>query len=1190
MKRVPWHVKGVGPDAREVARDAARRSGVSVGEWLNALIIDAAANAEPAAENREPPITAARPVVPPPRDLATRYASMGPEIEDLKRRVGHRPQFPSQASRPDDVRRGPETISGRERPPGGFGRTGQPAAAAEHGGDDGFDAALAEITARQQTLDGVSIQPSAPAAPAAPAPRERPDPAAVEQQLRDIAGRIRALQGTSRTKVFTGPPLPVAPPAPPAPPPAVVPVVPVAPVETAKRANDGIEAELRRLTEQIESLQAAPIPAVEDLRRDVADVADRVTAAMPEGTAAAIEEQIRTLSQEVVNRGAMPNVEDIAAALRRDFESIAATLGSDIPQRTAAAIGDEIESLHRGLAAIGTPPRAEDITDALRHDLVEIGAMLQEALPTGALTALEQEVRALGERIDASLSHALESASDASDGADALWSDRMAAELLQQIEQAIGALHGLVSHVASQDAVDGLARDVHALADMVERNRHGSDADVIMTLDRRLAEMAEVLEHSRPPEHFALPPEFDSAIERLTERLQAIETRTADPAVLHSLQEGVAALIEKFELSEQRLGRLDDVEHGIGDLLAQVVELRAQNERSLQAIKHELVTSAAQAVSTPAEAIRRDVASLKDIQTSLDRRTNDTFEAVYGTLEQMVDRLATLEQGYRQAANAVPPVAPLRAAEAPSIEPADHAPMAEATPVRHDPAQRPASGSARQAAPSAQGRASLNSELPPDAPLEPGSGLRRARVVANAVDRIAASEAANTAVTTAKPAETAPSARSSFVAAARRAAQAVASGQPESKSDKAAAELKEPTARPSLMQRLGPRIKSVIVGISVVMLVLGALRLALDLFYNGEPSGPPPAQEQVRAPARSDDAPPSPPETPAPAAPATPAPSAAPPAPAPSVTPAPPDPPRTGRGASLEQPAPPAPRAVAALPGNPAFGQVPISGAPSDFVAPLPVVPAATGSLPARTPPAPEQSVPVLDLARNPLPATIGSKALVNAAANGDLGASFEIGLRYAEGRNVPQDLALAAAWFDRAARSGMALAQFRLGSMYEKGVGVKKDLTEARRLYLAASDKGNAKAMHNLAVLYAEGADGKPDYAVAAQWFNKAAAYGVVDSQYNLAILYARGLGVERSMAESYKWFALAAKGGDKDAGAKRDEVAARLDPAQFDSARKAVDAFVAEPQPDEAVATKAPAGGWDQVAAATPAKPKSR
>ena len=144
---------------------------------------------------------------------------------------------------------------------------------------------------------------------------------------------------------------------------------------------------------------------------------------------------------------------------------------------------------------------------------------------------------------------------------------------------------------------------------------------------------------------------------------------------------------------------------------------------------------------------------------------------------------------------------------------------------------------------------------------------------------------------------------------------------------------------------------------------------------------------------------------------------------------------------------------------------------------------------------------PASDPTKDPLPAAIGGKALVTAATAGDPAASYEVASRFAEGKGVPQDLAMAAAWFDRAARRGIAPAQFRLGSMYEKGVGLKKDVQEARRLYLAAADKGNAKAMHNLAVLYAEGIDGKPEYTVASQWFRKAAAFGIVDSQYNLAI-----------------------------------------------------------------------------------------
>ena len=43
MRYVPWHVKGVRPEVREAAREAARRSGLSVGAWLNSLIVDAAA-------------------------------------------------------------------------------------------------------------------------------------------------------------------------------------------------------------------------------------------------------------------------------------------------------------------------------------------------------------------------------------------------------------------------------------------------------------------------------------------------------------------------------------------------------------------------------------------------------------------------------------------------------------------------------------------------------------------------------------------------------------------------------------------------------------------------------------------------------------------------------------------------------------------------------------------------------------------------------------------------------------------------------------------------------------------------------------------------------------------------------------------------------------------------------------------
>ena len=36
----PWSVKGIDPKAREIAKDLARRSGMTLGEWLNSMIMD----------------------------------------------------------------------------------------------------------------------------------------------------------------------------------------------------------------------------------------------------------------------------------------------------------------------------------------------------------------------------------------------------------------------------------------------------------------------------------------------------------------------------------------------------------------------------------------------------------------------------------------------------------------------------------------------------------------------------------------------------------------------------------------------------------------------------------------------------------------------------------------------------------------------------------------------------------------------------------------------------------------------------------------------------------------------------------------------------------------------------------------------------------------------------------------------
>jgi len=53
---IPWSVKGIDNEAREAAKHAARRSGMTLGEWLNTVIREQADEVEPP---KKPPVRGA---------------------------------------------------------------------------------------------------------------------------------------------------------------------------------------------------------------------------------------------------------------------------------------------------------------------------------------------------------------------------------------------------------------------------------------------------------------------------------------------------------------------------------------------------------------------------------------------------------------------------------------------------------------------------------------------------------------------------------------------------------------------------------------------------------------------------------------------------------------------------------------------------------------------------------------------------------------------------------------------------------------------------------------------------------------------------------------------------------------------------------------------------------------------------
>ncbi len=854
----------------------------------------------------------------------------------------------------------------------------------------------------------------------------------------------------------------------------------------------------------------------------------------------------------------------------------------------------------------------ETAIHGLRTELTEIGRLLTEALPRRAVESLEIEIKALAQRIDHSRQSGVDATalaglerglSEVREGLRGLTTaeslvgvdeavkalakkvDVIAAKddpaALQQLETAIGALRGIVSHVASNDTLTKVAEDVRSLAAKVDGlATSAASGHALSALENRIDLLATALNASTEAGH-AVPRELEKLLGGLIEKLEWVQLTHTDHTALAHLEDRIATLVKRLDASDSRLGLLEGVERGLADLLVYIEQLRGAKAGGEGGAKVKPVA---------VDAIEHEVAEIKQTE----RRTQDSLEAVQGTVEHVVDRLAMIESDMRGDKARTAPAEPLpMKAQQPTLAPllkpaamptasaaaaaAPMPPQPEPAPHRPTPARRP-----------------IDPNLPPDHPLEPGFAAGRSRQPPSAADRIAASEAA---VGSKPPVIPDPGGgKPDFIAAARRAAQAAAAASPNDQSRAEAA-----AGGPTQSKKLTERLRNLIVAAAVVVIVVGCFHIVSRLFEDGGSGAP--AQVQTEPPHLQTEPPQvqteksSPPTIAAPEANPTTLPTTIPvplpgadPAENPGAPPLPSSTPGTttgvgpGKQSLLNDTAAPFAMAAGTLPAGDmarvngiAAGLAP--GPATDITGTLPGLPAM--HYPATAP------APTVD---DKLPVAIAGPALRAAALAGDASAAYEVAVRFSEGRVVPPNNEEAARWFERAAKKGLAPAQFRLGTLYEKGLGVKKDFIAARDLYRAAADKGHGKAMHNLAVLYAEGIDGAADYRTAAQWFRKAADHGITDSQYNLAVLYARGIGVEQNFAESYKWFFLAAKEGDNDAAKKRDEVASHLDQQSLAAARLAAQTWTPQPQPADAITVKAPGASEPPANGSSAAKPKAR
>ena len=407
------------------------------------------------------------------------------------------------------------------------------------------------------------------------------------------------------------------------------------------------------------------------------------------------------------------------------------------------------------IEALRPASELEAAIKALRTDLTDIGRSLTEALPRRAVESLEIEIKALAQRIDhsrasgvdatalAGLERGLQDVREALRGLTTAESlvgvdaavkalaqkvDVIAAKedpaALQQLETTIGALRGVVSHVASNDTLTKVAEEVRALSAKVDGvANNAASGHALSALESRIDTLATALNASTEAGH-AVPRELEKLLAGLIEKLEWVQLTHTDHAALAHLEDRIAMLVKRLDASDARLGQLDGIERGLADLLVHIEQIRGANGKGEAGVK---------AKSAPGDPIQRDLAEIKQSE----RRTQDSLEAFQGTVEHVVDRLAMIESDLR-GDKATPAAAPAPAATqkmpaAPRLAPpnlSEPVPTAPSAPVAAAPKPVPAEPvHVEPAAPPrvAAARPPIDPNLPPDHPLEPGSAAGRSR-------------------------------------------------------------------------------------------------------------------------------------------------------------------------------------------------------------------------------------------------------------------------------------------------------------------------------------------------------------------------------------------------------------------------------------------------------------------------------
>ncbi|TVR05878.1 MAG: hypothetical protein EA385_03100 [Salinarimonadaceae bacterium] len=671
---VPWYLDGLDPDTRDAAREAARRAGVSLDDWLHATISDRAARAF--AEN--PPTVRRRPAPAQPQahgydDLdavASRIARVtrGRNAQAQAQQRGHdapvrgvdaivaavgaeaerkaRESATRTADALDSVARWIERAEDRMSESTRLLSEGtRMALERQDRTANVLGEALALMTKRLDDIERKVVEgrnPSVGAAmeamgkiegqlarfsdPDERRPAATSQAAQVESALRGFEQRIASISGKlGQSNAEAGREEPAA-----------------------KAASgdrlDALRSDIARLASQLETIRpnrAETAGAASQLRRGVGDLADRVATLATRDDIAALEIDLKELSREAVAAAKAGRETDLARInglierVQAEIDRIAAEAASGAygeagrefralsarveefassDQRLATALGRELETVRDSLSKLADPQRLADLQENIRDLSHRVGHLARNQVTPVDFAGLRSAVE--------EIRGAIKKAPDDAEGPDF-------SALEKQYGSIVDRLDSLAASAGKRET-ELLSRELAAMAAGLVDLRDGAKAADIEALSERVAALGDSIEAIADSQ-----PDLGRELGELRRSVEATlsDIRSAAPAEINALKASIDRLAQ--ERPGHDLGReLTQLRRGLVTGLADVKSALPTEFGALKARIDQLAHERSKVDLAPVtEQIARLAEKLEDIRAEARPDFGQAFDEMRAGLE-----------------------------------------------------------------------------------------------------------------------------------------------------------------------------------------------------------------------------------------------------------------------------------------------------------------------------------------------------------------------------------------------------------------------------------------------------------------------------------------------------------------------------------------------------------------------------